>query len=76
MSKQMLLMLRESVSCRLRIAMDRWLLCKDFFVFLMAPNFDWVTKAKRNTALYLKVSEPGRHERYLPVSARQLIKEA
>ncbi|MBB3068356.1 hypothetical protein FHS14_001332 [Paenibacillus baekrokdamisoli] len=56
--------------------MDRWLLCKDFFVFLMAPNFDWVTKAKRNTALYLKVSEPGRHERYLPVSARQLIKEA
>ncbi len=76
LAQQMLLMLRESVSCRLWIAMDRWYLCKDFFVFLMAHNFDWVTKAKRNTALYRKVNEPGRRERYIPVSARQLIKEA
>ena len=76
LAKQMLLMLRDSVSCRLWVAMDRWYLCKEFFVFLMDHNFDWVTKAKRNTALYRKVKEPGRRERYLPVSARQLIKEA
>jgi hypothetical protein len=51
-ARQMLLMLRESVTCRLWIAMDRGYLCKEFFVFLMAHQFDWVTKAKRNTALF------------------------
>jgi hypothetical protein len=71
----MLLMLRESVSCRLWVAMDRWYLCKDFFAFLQAHSFDWVTKAKRNTALYRKIVEYGR-ERFIPVSPRQLIKEA
>lgn len=76
LAKQMLLMLRENVSCRLWVAMDRWYLCKDFFVFLMEHNFDWVTKAKRNTALFRLVKEPGRRDRYIPVSARQLIKEA
>src|SRR5690606_8196125 len=34
LAKQMLLMLRESVSCRLWIAMDRWYLCKELFSFL------------------------------------------
>lgn len=76
LAKQMLLMLRKNVSCRLWIAMDRWYLCKEFFVFLMDHHFDWVTKAKRNTALYRKVTEAGRRDRYVPVSARQLIKEA
>lgn len=76
LAKQMLVMLRENVSCRLWIAMDRWYLCKDFFVFLMQHNLDWVTKAKRNTALFRLVKEPGRRDRYIPVSARQLIKEA
>lgn len=76
LAMQMLLILREHVSCRLWVAMDRWYLCKDFFVFLMANNFDWVTKAKRNTALYRKVQEPGKQERFVPVSPRQLIKEA
>lgn len=75
LARQMLQMLRENVSCRLWVAMDRWYLCKDFFVFLMANNFDWVTKAKRNTALFRIVKEPGRRDRYVPVSARQLIKE-
>ncbi|QJD88152.1 transposase [Cohnella herbarum] len=72
----MLLMLRESVSCRLWVAMDRWYLCKDFFVFLQNHSYDWVTKAKRNTALFRKIAEPGRRERFVPVSARQLIREA
>jgi hypothetical protein len=75
LAKQMLLMLRESVSCRLWVAMDRWYLSKDFFVFLQEHSYDWVTKAKRNTALFRKIAEPGRRERYVPVSARQLIRE-
>lgn len=69
-------MLRESVTCRLWVAMDRWYLCKDFFVFLQEHSFDWVTKAKRNTALYRKITVPGRRDRYVPVTARQLIQDA
>jgi hypothetical protein len=46
LAKQMLLMLRESVKCRLWAAMDRWYLCKDFFVFLESNQFDWVTCQK------------------------------
>ena len=76
LAKQMLLMLRTKVSCRLWVAMDRWYLSKEFFVFLMDHQFDWVTKAKRNTALFRKVTAHGRRDRYVPVSARQLIKEA
>jgi hypothetical protein len=75
LAKQMLLMLRESASCRLWVAMDRWYWCKEFVVFLQAHSFDWVTKAKRNTALYRKIQEPGRHDRYVPVTPRQLIRE-
>jgi len=75
LGKQLLLKLRESVSCRLWVAMDRWYLCKDFFVFLEEQSFDWVTKAKRNTALYRKVIALGGIERYVPVSPKQLIRE-
>lgn len=75
LAQQMLLMLRESVSCRLWVAMDRWYLCKNFFTFLEKHQFDWVTKAKRNTALFRKVIEPrtGR-ERYVPVTPIMLIR--
>ena len=47
-----------------------------FFNFLTDHSFDWVTKAKRNTALYRKEIESwsGR-ERYVPLNARMLIKE-
>lgn len=76
LAKQMLLMLRESVSCRLWVAMDRWYLNKDFFAFLQAHSFDWVTKAKRNTALYKRVQTHGRRDRYVPVSPRQLMAES
>ncbi len=76
LARQMLLMLRESVSCRLWVAMDRWYLCKNFFAFLEANNFDWVTKAKRNTALFRKVIEPGtRRERFVPLTPVMLIRE-
>lgn len=75
LARQMLLMLRESVTCRLWIAMDRGYWCKEFFVFLMAQQFDWVTKAKRNTALYQRVIEPGtRRERFVPITPIMLIK--
>lgn len=73
--KQLLLMVRESLTCRLWVAMDRWYLCKALFVFLEEHSFDWVTKAKRNTALYRKVVESGRRERYVPITPKQLIRD-
>ena len=56
--------------------MDRWYLAKDFFNFLTSNSFDWVTKAKRNTALYRRQIESwsGR-ERFVPLNPRMLIKE-
>jgi hypothetical protein len=76
LARQMLLMLRETTTARLIVAMDRGYLCKDFFVFLMTHGFDWVTKAKRNTALYRKVIESGtKRERYVPLNPIMLIKE-
>jgi hypothetical protein len=76
LAKQMLLMLRESVSCRLWVAMDRWYLCKHFFAFLEENNFDWVTKAKRNTALFRRIIEPGtQRERFVPLTPVMLIRE-
>jgi hypothetical protein len=65
----MLLDLRQSVKCKLWVAMDRWYLSKDFFTFLEDNDYDWVTKAKRNTALYRKEIEncTGR-VRYVPVN--------
>jgi hypothetical protein len=76
LAKQMLLMLRDSVSCRLWVAMDRWYLCKHFFTFLEENNFDWVTKAKRNTALFRKVIEGGTgRERFEPLTPVMLIRE-
>ncbi|SFR17202.1 Transposase DDE domain-containing protein [Desulfoscipio geothermicus DSM 3669] len=76
LAREMLLQLRKFVTCRLWVAMDRWYLCKDFFNFLTDNSFDWVTKAKRNTALYRKEIESwsGR-ERYVPVSPLMIIKE-
>jgi hypothetical protein len=76
LAKQMLLMLRESATCRLWVAMDRWFLCKAFFTFLEDHHFDWVTKAKRNTALFRKVREPlTNRERFIPLTPAMLIRE-
>lgn len=76
LAKQMLLMLRESVTCQLWVAMDRWYLCKEFFTFLEKHQFDWVTKAKRNTALFRKEIEPiTLRERFVPLNPIMLIRE-
>lgn len=75
LAKQLLLQLRESVSCRLWVAMDSWYCKREFMVFLQDKGFDWVTKAKRNTALYRKITVAGHKASYIPVSGRQLIKE-
>lgn len=58
LAKQMLLDIRSVSNARLIIAMDRWFLCKKFLVWLMDNNFDWVTKAKRNTVLFRKLYDP------------------
>lgn len=68
-AREMLLQLRKFVTCRLWVAMDRWYLCKDFFNFLTDNSFDWVTKAKRNTALYQKEIESWSGYQSLPLSA-------
>jgi hypothetical protein len=76
LAKEMLLDLIKSVSCRLWIAMDRWYLSKEFFNFLTDNNFDRVTKAKRNTALFRKEFEAATNrERFVPVTPIFLIKE-
>lgn len=73
---EMLVQLRKSVSCRLWVAMDRWYLSKDFFNFLTSNSYDWVTKAKRNTAIYRRVIKPwSGQERFVSINARMLIKE-
>lgn len=77
LAREMLLQLRNSVSCRLWVAMDRWYFCKDFFNFLTANQFDWVTKAKRNTALYRREVCPlTKKERFVPVRPLTLIQQA
>jgi hypothetical protein len=76
LSKQMLLDIRKLCTHKLWVAMDRWFLCKDFFNWLIQNNYDWVTKAKRNTSLFRKETEnaTGR-ERFVPVKPSMLIKE-
>lgn len=76
LSMQMLEDIRKSFKGKLWVAMDRWFLCKELFQWLVANNYDWVTKAKRNTALYRREIErvTGR-ERFVPVKPGQLIRE-
>jgi hypothetical protein len=74
LAQQMLLKIRDYTTSRLWVAMDRWYLCKDFFNFLTAHSFDWVTKAKRNTALFRRMTGTGR-ERFVPMNPIMLIME-
>ena len=76
LAKQMLTDIREFVNCRLWVAMDRWFLCKELFLWLQERNYDWVTKAKKNTALYRMETEKfsGRI-RMVPVKPSTLIME-
>lgn len=73
---QMLCALRTQVSCRLWIVMDCWYFCKDFLRKCESKSFDWVTKAKLNTALFRLVIEPetGR-KRFVPIRPIDLIRE-
>lgn len=74
LAKDMLLSLRTITPKRLWVAMDRWFLCKDLFQWLVANNFDWVTKCKRNTALYqLSGYDWNNNPRYSPVKPAQLL---
>ena len=74
LAKDMLLSLRTITDKRLWVAMDRWFLCKDLFQWLVSNNFDWVTKAKRNTALYqLSGYDWNNNPRYFPVNPSQLL---
>ncbi len=58
LAKQMLQDFRSINPSKVWVAMDRWFLCKKFLVWLVDYQFDWVTKAKRNTVLYRKVYDP------------------
>lgn len=74
LAKDMLLSLRETTHVKLWVAMDRWFLCKDLFQWLKSNNFDWVTKCKRNTALYqLNGCDWKNNPRYSPVKPGQLL---
>ena len=76
LSQQMLLDLRSVCKTRLWVAMDRWFLCKHFFNWLLDHQFDWVTKAKKNTVLYCKIVDPAsKKELYMKVNPRKLLQD-
>jgi len=76
LAKQMLKEVRQLNNARLWVAMDRWFLCKKFLNWLMDQNFDWVTKAKRNTVLFRKIYDPvlGK-DHYVKLNAKQILRE-
>ncbi len=57
--------------------MDHWFFCKDFFNWLVEQDFNWVTKAKRNTVLYREIEHPiWTRKIYLKVSSmEELLQE-
>lgn len=74
LAKNMLLSLRTITPVKLWVAMDRWFLCKDLFQWLVSNSFDWVTKCKRNTALYqLSGYNWNNTPRYSPVKPALLL---
>lgn len=76
LAQKMLLDFRSLNGAKVWIAMDRWFLCKRFLVWLVSHNFDWVTKAKKNTILFRKTFDPilGR-ETYAKINPKQLLRE-
>ena len=73
---QMLKDLRKQATCRLWVVMDRWYFSKPFLLQCESANFDWVTKAKRNTQLFRRMVEPGTgRERFVPIRPKDLIRE-
>lgn len=76
LAKQMLADFRSQNEAKVWIAMDRWFLCKQFFVWLTENHFDWVTKAKRNTVLFRKIYDPVLNkETYVKLNPSYLLKE-
>ncbi len=74
LAEEMLLQIRTLTDVRLWVAMDRWFLCKRFFQWLISNNFDWVTKAKRNTALFIKSgSDWNGNPKFTPINPSRLI---
>lgn len=73
---QMLQTVRKQATCRLWVVMDRWYFSKPFLLQCESANFDWVTKAKRNTQLFRRMIEPGTgRERFVPLRPKDLIRE-
>jgi hypothetical protein len=62
-------------SVKLWVAMDSWFFVKDFYLDIEELGFDWVTKAKKNTTLYRKITIRGK-ERFIPILPEALFKEA
>jgi hypothetical protein len=77
LAADMLRALRQQVSCRLWVVMDRWYFSKPFLRDCESLQLDWVTKAKRNTQLFRRIVEPATgRERFVPVQPRDLIRLA
>jgi len=75
LAKKMLSQVRKTTNARLWVAMDRWYLSKKFLDWLLEHDFDWVTKAKRNTVLYRRIENPWSRKKYAKVSPAELLKE-
>ena len=60
---------------RLCVAMDSWYFAKSLYLEIEKLEFDWVTKAKKNTILYRKVMIRGK-ERFIEILPEVLFKEA
>lgn len=55
--------------------MERWYFSKPFLRQCESANFDWVTKAKRNTKLFRRLNESGiGRERFVPIQPRTGIR--
>ena len=60
---------------RLCVAMDSWYFVKSLYLEIEKLEFDWVTKARKNTLLYRKVTIRGK-ERFIEILPEVLFKEA
>ena len=76
LTKKMLMAFRSLNDARVWVTMDRWFLCKKVMRCLMEHNFNWVTKAKRNTVLFRKVYDHGLgKEIFVKLNPQTLLKE-
>lgn len=77
LAKKMLTAFRSLNDARVWVAMDRWFLCKKFLRWLMDNDFDWVTKAKRNTVLFRKTYDHRLGKKiFVKLNPQTLLREA